>query len=551
MKFRTRQAPSPTGYLHFGTARTMLYTQLLAKENNGVWYLRLEDTDRNRLQKGAVGSLLSSMKKLGLCPDEGVGVDNGIDSTYNSFYEVTSSGNYGPYIQSERNEKYQKYAQQLIDNKLAYWSYITPEDKELLVQIKNLHKKPINYFQSNIQKITKSSYYESSSIPNSEQLSKIYQSVTNGLNDPAKPDLKFKILTQESNKISIIDKLLGKIEFDTNIEEDFTILKSDGYPTYHLAHAVDDILMETSLVIRSQEWVSSIPKHIQLFNGLNFKLLNYMHVPCILGEKGGKKMSKRDGNVNIEDYLNNGYLAEAIVNYLAFLGWNPGSDKELYLSSDEFSTLDSNTRLTTLHHNLSNDFSVENMAKSPARFDISKLNWYNAMYIKMLPHLEYSNCVIAKLEDNNKQSTNPLPLLLDQNRAIIIEPNLTESDCIYNWIKPEEDVVKWKKSSVEESFVNLKTMSNFLENIMFKDIEYIEAKKVLQLYPSLQSFESCYRSIEVITKNYLKTNNFDFGSMLWPLRLALSGKVVSPSPFECMAVMSDEEILKRIKLTID
>jgi glutamyl-tRNA synthetase len=391
--FRTRQAPSPTGYLHFGTARTMLFTQLIAKKNQGNWFLRIEDTDRARLQPEAVGSLLSSMDALCLIPDEGVNNDK--EGIQDDFYKIYQKGEYGPYIQSERLEFYHKYAQQLIDKKLCYWSYITPQDKEELVTIKQITKKPINYYQANIQKLNSKPLTESSELLNEIASSKLFQSVENGLKDALKPDLKFKMLRDEILETN--DVILGRSSFNLALEEDFTCIKSDGYPTYHMAHPIDDTMMKTSLVIRSQEWISSLPKHIQIFKALDFVLPEFMHVPFILSEVGNKKMSKRDGNVNIEEYINAGYLPEAIINYLAFLGWNPGTDKELYLNPQDFD-IDSNVSIETQIHNrtkklLDNilvDFDPAKIQKSPARFSIDKLNWFNKEYIKMLTPYEFN-----------------------------------------------------------------------------------------------------------------------------------------------------------------
>jgi glutamyl-tRNA synthetase len=406
--FRTRQAPSPTGYLHFGTARTMLFTQLIAKKNQGIWFLRIEDTDRNRLQQDAVGSLLSSMKQLGLVPDEGV--NNLNKGNQDSYYGIYSDGDYGPYIQSERLEFYHKYAQQLIDKKLCYWSYITPENKEELVTIKQINKKPINYYQANIQLLSNNPLTESSAELTSTVESKMFQSFATALKDEAKPDLKFKI--QKNEILETNDVLLGKSKFDLNLEEDFTCIKSDGYPTYHFAHPIDDYLMKTSLVIRAQEWTSSLPKHIELFKALDFVLPEYMHIPFILGETGNKKMSKRDGNVNMEEYLKNGYMPEAIINYLAFLGWNPGTDKELYLEPNDFDIdiaqsieLQIQSRMQKLLNNILQDFEPTKIQKSPARFSLDKLHWFNKEYIKMLTPYEF-NYRNTKIRNNLKGEGN-------------------------------------------------------------------------------------------------------------------------------------------------
>jgi nondiscriminating glutamyl-tRNA synthetase len=314
--FRTRQAPSPTGYLHIGTARTVLFTKLFAMINNGIWYLRLEDTDRNRLQSEAVKTLLGALGQIGLRADEGISLEaeSGNKSQSDDFYGIYQQGEFGPYIQSQRLSIYHEHAQKLIDQNLAYWSYLTPEDKQELQEIKQITKHPINYSKVCSEKFS------------SEDLKK---SVLEALQDERKPVLMYRL--QRDQKIVCKDELLGESEFDLKLEEDFGILKSDGYPTYHLAHLVDDHLMQTSMVLRAQEWFPSFPRHQTMFLDYWKTMPQYCHVPFILGENGNKKMSKRDGNVNTQDYLDKGYLPEALINYLAFLGWNPGTEKELYL----------------------------------------------------------------------------------------------------------------------------------------------------------------------------------------------------------------------------
>lgn len=315
--FRTRVAPSPTGYLHLGFVRTLLFTKLLAVVNKGIFYFRLEDTDRNRLIPESAIALLKNLKSFELEPDEGVNMEGKGKKDY--FYGVYQDGGYGPYIQSERVEIYQKHAQNLIDKGLAYWNYLNTQEREELQQIKIATKRPINYYKICLEKFGPE---------------KITTSVSTALGDPAKPFLMYKL--QRDETITCHDELLGDTKFDLNLEEDFGILKSDGFPTYHLAHLIDDQLMETSIVTRSQEWYPSIAKHIAMFRDYWGKEQKYMHLPFVLGETGNKKMSKRDGNVNTQSYIDEGYLPEAIINYLAFLGWNPGTEKELYLSKQDF-----------------------------------------------------------------------------------------------------------------------------------------------------------------------------------------------------------------------
>lgn len=349
-KFRTRQAPSPTGYLHLGTARTVLFTKLMTMVQNGSWFLRLEDTDQNRKNVAAAKNLLEVLTTLNLAPNEGISLAQKTEKDlFNEEYQIYETGEFAPYIQSERLEIYQKQAQKLIDKRLAYWSYITPKQKEDLQNFKQVTKQPINYFKENlaIHPEFKGKEFNSELIKLAQNDTDIlFQTVEKALADEAKPALMYKF--QRDQKLECFDELVGKTEFDLNLEEDFTVLKSDGFPAYHFAHLVDDFAMQTTIVIRGQEWYSSLPKHITMFrdfygdeveimssnNGKNVPA--YIHLPVILGETGNKKMSKRDGNVDMQRYLDEGFTREAIINYLAFLGWNPGTEKEVYLDGGDF-----------------------------------------------------------------------------------------------------------------------------------------------------------------------------------------------------------------------
>lgn len=315
--FRTRQAPSPTGYLHFGTCRQVLFTKLFALKEKGQWFLRIEDTDRKRLVPDAVKKMLEPLDKLGLLPDEGVTIEP--IGFKDAFYGVYQKGDFGPYIQSERLKIYHEHAQKMLDQKLAYWSFLTEADKEDLVVWKAASKKAINYFQVNQERFG---------------LEDMFMSVEKALTDPREPALRYRL--QREQIITCYDELMGATDFDLSLEEDFTILKSDGYPTYHFAHLIDDHLMQTTLVIRGFEWFASLPKHVTMFLDYWGSCPKYLHLPVILGETGNSKMSKRDGNVNMQDYLDQGYLPEAILNYLAFLGWNPGTEQELFLDQSHF-----------------------------------------------------------------------------------------------------------------------------------------------------------------------------------------------------------------------
>jgi glutamyl-tRNA synthetase len=545
--FRTRQAPSPTGFLHIGTARTVLFTKLMAKINNGIFYLRIEDTDRNRLQAGTVQILLNALSKIGLSAQEGVTLEK--NGSPDSFYNVYQKGEFGPYIQSERLDIYHEHAQKLIDKKLAYWNYLSAEEKQELQEIKQVNKRPINYFKICLDKY-------------GEEM--LFANLQEGLSNLNKPVLMYRL--QRESKIITTDILLGQTEFDLNLEEDFTILKSDGFPTYHLAHIIDDYLMKTSLVVRTQEWYSSLPKHVTMFQDYFGYAPEYMHAPVILGEVGNKKMSKRDGNVNLQDYLDKGYLPEAIVNYIAFLGWNPGTEKELYLEKADFLNLSEESRLAKLIDNLSQDFSLEKLSKSPARFSLEKLGWFNKQYINMLSLKDFVR-ESAELgfvnspsnEEEKISSAKYLGWKLDQNRATLLSHIGLESEVLKNWVKPEFNDVVWKKSTSEETKFNLNIALKFIrenweESIKLKNTlnnslnEYLLNNNLEDNFN--KSFNNLVEFWELGFKTYLNENNIQTGNMLWPLRFTLSGRSKSATPFELISILSLDEIEKRINLVI-
>ncbi len=548
--FRTRQAPSPTGYLHLGTARQMLFTNLFAKKNNGVWFVRLEDTDRSRLQAESVKNLLEAMAGLSLTPDEGITLE--VTKTHNEYYDIYQKGEYGPYIQSERLSHYHEAAQRLISEKKAYWNFLTPEQKDELRNFKKITKAPIDYLKANQDK-----YPELD----------LFMSVDEGLANTQKPALMFHL--QRDETITCLDELLGKTTFDLNLEEDFVILKSDGFPTYHLGFAVDDHLMKTSLIIRAQEWYPSLPKHVTILKDLwgQDHGIKFVHLPVILGETGNKKMSKRDGNVNMTDYLDQGYLAEATINYLAFLGWNPGTEKELYLSEDELNTIKTKeTRVQKIIENIIPEFTMENISKSSARFNLEKLNWFNREYIKAMNSNTFANEVSNYLDHlatkkeektqdiqtqihqnlgdykaNNSEELIKLAFMLDQNRITTLSELGTDSKCILNWQQPTLEDIKWKKNTIEESLSNLKEIGDFISS-KWNTIDLPQDKSSLSYVTEAASVW------EDVIKQWLNESDKGIGDYLWPLRVCLSGQKRSPSPFEILGILDQEEAKHRIDL---
>lgn len=318
---RVRFAPSPTGFLHIGGVRTALFNYLFAKANKGQFVLRLEDTDRERFVEDGVEQIIQSLDWLGLHPDEGV------------WYEE-KPGAHGPYIQSQRLNHYREYAEKLIEQGKAYRSYATAEQLESLREHARIAKKPF--------------VYKKSMEPSSHD-------------DIEAP---IRLLVPEGTTLWH-DEVRGDFKSDNMMIDDFIIMKADGFPTYNFANVIDDHLMQISHVIRGDEFISSTAKHAMLYDMLGFDRPAWVHLAPILGPDGKKKLSKRDGDVNVLEYKSKGYLPEAVLNFLALLGWNDGTTQEIF-SSEE----------------LIKKFSIDRVQKSPAVFDATRLDWMNGEYIR-------------------------------------------------------------------------------------------------------------------------------------------------------------------------
>lgn len=322
---RVRFAPSPTGYLHLGSLRTALFNYLYAKHNNGKFILRIEDTDQSRKAEGAVDNLINTLQTMGLDYDEGPG----------------AGGSFGPYFQSERLELYKKYCKELISNGQAYYAFETEEELEKMRSMQG-----------------KSTMYDRSARNLSE--ADVQAKLSAGI--PYVVRLKVPL----DGVIKFKDIIRGEVIIETNQIDDQVLLKSDGFPTYHLANVIDDHLMQITHIIRGEEWLTSVPKHIILYNAFGWEVPKMAHVPLILNADKSK-LSKRQGDVATEDYLQKGYMKEAIINFLALLGWNPGEgEKREILSFNELIKL----------------FELERVHSKGAIFDIEKFKWMNGEYIR-------------------------------------------------------------------------------------------------------------------------------------------------------------------------
>ncbi|MGA9348166.1 MAG: glutamate--tRNA ligase, partial [Anaerolineae bacterium] len=327
---RVRFAPSPTGYLHVGGARTALFNWLFARKHNGAFILRIEDTDRKRYEPEAVGNILESLRWLGLEWDEGPEV----------------GGDYGPYYQSQRLDIYQKYAQQLVDSGHAYHCYCSPERLAQVREEQRRRGEPNLGYDRHCRYLTakQRAEYEAQGIV---------------------PVVRLKVPLE--GQTSFHDVLHGDITVDNARLDDLVLLKSDGYPTYHLANVVDDTLMLITHIMRADEWLPSVPKHVLLYDAFGWEIPIYAHLPVILAPTGKGKLSKRHGGVAVHEFRQEGYLSEAMVNFLALVGW-------AYDDKTEFFT----------RQELIEKFSLEGVNKSPAAFSYEKLEWMNGVYIRQL-----------------------------------------------------------------------------------------------------------------------------------------------------------------------
>ena len=473
-----RFAPSPTGFLHIGGLRTALYNYLFAHNQKGKIILRIEDTDTKRYVEGAVENLFETFNWAGLNFDEGPNIE----------------GNNGPYFQSQRLEIYKKFAEELIKKGNAYYAFDTPE------RLKELREK-----QNNRNEQTK---YDKFALSLSED--EIQNKLKKG--DPYVVRLNIK----EGNKIIVHDLIRGEIEFETDTIDDQILIKSDGYPTYHLANVVDDHLMGVTHVIRGEEWLSSTPKHVLLYEYLDWKKPLFAHLPLLLNPDKSK-LSKRQGDVAVEDYRDKGYLKEALINFVALLGWNPGDDQEFFTMEE-----------------LIAKFSIERVHKAGAVFNVEKLNWLNAEHLRSKKNED----ILQMLKEELSHSEFSDLQVKDDYLLLIIEamkPRVTFvkefiTNCPYFYKAPiqyDEKVVhkRWKEETPEELML-LRDKINKIDS------------------PSKEKLEQAL----TITSEELSIGK---AKLIHPVRLAVSGMGTGPGVYDLLFILGKEEVLKRINRALE
>ncbi len=496
---RLRFAPSPTGPLHIGGVRTALFNYLFAKKNNGQFILRIEDTDQTRYSENAEGYIKKSFEWLGIPFDE----------------SVEKGGKYAPYKQSERKDIYEKYIKILLENKKAYYAFDTPDELEQMRQKLQQEKSSVQHYNA----ITRGEMRNSFTMTETE----VKQAIESG----TPYVVRFDMPTDKT--VELNDIIRGKISVSTSNLDDKVLFKSDGLPTYHLANIVDDHLMEITHVIRGEEWLPSLPLHVLLYEAFGWKAPEFAHLPLILKPNGKGKLSKRDGEMGgfpvfplnwqeesdkeIIGYKEAGYMPQAVLNMLAFLGWNPATDNEVY-SLDEMIEL----------------FDLTKVHKAGAKFDVEKAKWFNQQHLKKESVDVLADNFQKVVEANGVSkgiSYTKQVVELVRERAVF-EKDLWELSK-YFFVAPTEFNPKAVKKSWKGDASNI-------------------VAELKQKLADLSDFSS--QEIEKTIKNWIEQNEMGFGKVLKPLRLAIVGDTTGPDLFQIIAMIGQNETVKRIEYAI-
>lgn len=472
---RTRFAPSPTGYLHVGGLRTALYNYLFAKHNNGSFILRIEDTDQSRKVEGATENLIESLHWTGIDFDEGPG----------------KGGEFGPYIQSQRLKIYRDHVHQLLDNDRAYYCFCTSE------RLDQLRKKQSEANEATIYD------HHCRNIPYEESKKRAESGESHVV----------RMKVPLDGELTFTDQIRGEVTIAYKIIDDQVILKSDGYPTYHLAVVVDDHTMAISHVIRGEEWLPSTPKHILLYKAFGWEVPQFAHLPLLLNPDKSK-LSKRQGDIAVEDYRAKGYVKEALVNFVAFLGWNPGDNREIF-HMDE----------------LVREFSIERAGKTGAIFNIDKLNWFNQQHIKIQGDDELLSLVkpIIVQRGWTNFSDDYIKQVISQMKERVIVLHDFVNGCIYFY---EDPATYDEKAKAQNWTADSPT----------------QLTKLTEKFTALSTFDSS--NIETALRSTAEELNVGAGKLIHPLRFAISGASQGPSLFHLVEILGKETTLRRISLAI-
>ena len=488
-KIRTRYAPSPTGRMHVGNLRTALYAYLITKHEGGDYILRIEDTDQERYVEGATEIIYKTLKDTGLIHDEGPDV----------------GGDVGPYVQSERQKAgiYMTYAKELVEKGEAYYCFCDQERLASLVQV--VEGKEISVYDKHCLSLSKE---------------EVEKNLAEGKpfvirqNNPTEGTTTFH------------DELYGDVTVDNKELDDMILIKSDGYPTYNFANVVDDHLMGITHVVRGNEYISSSPKYNRLYDAFGWEIPKYIHCPLITDEEH-KKLSKRSGHSSFEDLIEQGFLPEAVVNFVALLGWSPEDNNEI-MSLQE----------------LIEKFDYRRINKSPAVFDYTKLKWMNGEYLKKMDEDEFFKTAKAYIVDALKEEGDSV-ISADESKLKQIS-NMVKTR-IEIW--PDiADMVKFfaKLPEYDTAIYSHKKMKTNEETSL------AVLKEVLPLLEGLDEKDYVNDTLYALLSDYIKNKEYKNGYVLWPVRIAVSGKEMTPcGATELMEVIGKEETIKRIKKGIE
>jgi glutamyl-tRNA synthetase len=499
---RVRFAPSPTGYLHIGGLRTALYNELFARKQGGAMILRIEDTDQSRYVDGAVQNLLQSLQWAGVEHDEGVMIDDQ--------GQISQIGDYGPYFQSERLNIYREHVNQLLESGHAYRCFCPAERLAKVRSQQQADGRPVMYDRHCREHLSP------------EQVDQLLQE--------GRPHV-VRLKVPLTGRTDFTDAVRGLVSFPNDTIDDQVLLKSDGFPTYHLANVVDDHLMKITHVIRGEEWLPSTPKHVMLYQAFGWELPVFAHLPLLLNPDRSK-LSKRQNSVAVEDYRQKGFLPEALYNFVALLGHNPSGDKELYVKGE-----------------LVDGFELEKVNKGGAVFNTEKLDWMNTVYLRALPIDKLQPLVMPELVDqgvltekdgrylaaSGEDVTERVPrvLSLEQSRAERLADYREGLEYFFDSsYEIKRAKLPWTTSDEPTTKQRLEAVVQLLE----------KAEAAVFATPD---------SLEELIRGMIETEGWSNGEVLWPTRFALTGQKASPSPFEVLWALGPAESISRLKRAVN
>ncbi|NLK73024.1 MAG: glutamate--tRNA ligase [Clostridiales bacterium] len=485
MGIRVRFAPSPTGFVHIGSLRTALYNYLFAKQNNGDYILRIEDTDQTRYVEGAIENMLNIMKWAGVEHNEGVLIENG---------QVVQKGDCGPYIQSERLNIYQKYINILLEKGEAYFCFCSKERLERVREEQTEKGETPKY----------DGYCRGIALDEARKRAEAGEPYVIRLKLPENKDIVFE------------DGVRGKVTVNTNDLDDQVLMKADGFPTYHFAVVVDDHLMGITHVIRGEEWVISTPKHVYLYEAFGWDAPVFVHLPNILNSER-KKLSKRQGDVAAADFKNKGYLPEGLINYLALVGWSPEDEKEIFTMEE-----------------LIESFSLERVSKSGGIFDTDKLNWVNSHFIK-----EYDIDELTRLA---------IPFFTEAG-YVTDEEALIKFDWLKDMMTILKDRLSYLSQVKEEAAIFFNDDVKPVNEEAEETLKLAHIHELLNIFEEkIKEVDTIDAEFGKITfKEIQKETGYKGKDLYMPLRVVLTGEVHGPDMGMILKVLGKEKVLARIK----